>query len=93
MHGFLVLVLLIAGLILMSMGLFGLGKYAKLVPNSIIVGFTMGIAVAIALSNIGEVLGLQAEIKGEFFEKMCFDDEHIGNSISTPLCWPSAPFR
>lgn len=77
-HGFLVLVSLIAGLILMVMGLFGLGKYAKLVPNSIIVGFTIGIAVAIALSNVGEVLGLQANIRGEFFEKMRLIVEHIG---------------
>ena len=59
-HGFLVLVSIIAGVILMIMGLFGLGKYAKLVPNSIIVGFTVGIAVAIAASNIESVLGLKS---------------------------------
>lgn len=51
-HGFLVLVSVIAGIILMLMGIFGLGKYAKLVPNSIVVGFTAGIAVAIALTNV-----------------------------------------
>jgi SulP family sulfate permease len=76
-HGFLVLCSIFAGVILMIMGLFGMGKYAKLVPNSIIVGFTIGIAVAIALSNIGEVLGLKANIKGEFFEKMHLIGEHI----------------
>jgi MFS superfamily sulfate permease-like transporter len=59
-HGFLVLVSIIAGVILMVMGLFGLGKYAKLVPNSIIVGFTVGIAVAIAASNLESVLGLKS---------------------------------
>lgn len=57
-HGFLVLVSIIAGIILMGMGLFGLGKYAKLVPNSIVVGFTAGIAVAIAASNLESVLGI-----------------------------------
>ena len=51
-HGFLVLVSIIAGIILMGMGLFGLGKYAKLGPNSIVVGVTAGIAVAIAPSNL-----------------------------------------
>jgi len=77
-HGFLVLVSIISGVILMLLGLFGLGRYAKLVPNSIIVGFTIGIAIAIALSNIGEVLGLKADIRGEFFEKMKLIVEHIG---------------
>ncbi|MFY7953463.1 MAG: SulP family inorganic anion transporter, partial [Armatimonadaceae bacterium] len=44
-HGFLVLASVVAGVVLMLMGVFGLGRYAKLVPNSIIVGFTIGIAV------------------------------------------------
>ncbi len=57
-HGFLVLVSIVAGVILMAMGAFGLGKYAKLVPNSIVVGFTAGIAVAIAASNLESVLGI-----------------------------------
>ena len=43
-HGFLVFCSIVAGVVLMVMGLFGLGKYAKLVPNSIVVGFTIGIA-------------------------------------------------
>jgi SulP family sulfate permease len=42
------------------MGLFGVGKYAKLVPNSIIVGFTIGIAVAIAATNFKDILGLDS---------------------------------
>jgi len=77
-HGFLVLCSIIAGVCLMVMGLLGLGKYARLVPNSIIVGFTIGIGVAIALSNIGEVLGIRQEIRGEFIEKMKLIYEHIG---------------
>lgn len=59
-HGFLVLVSIIAGLILIIMGIFGIGKYAKLVPNSIIVGFTIGIAVAIAMTNLKDILGLNS---------------------------------
>ena len=77
-HGFLVLVSIISGVVLMIMGLSGLGKYARLVPNSIIVGFTIGIAVAIALSNIGEVLGLTQDIRGGFVEKMKLIAAHIG---------------
>jgi SulP family sulfate permease len=42
------------------MGIFGAGKYAKLVPNSIIVGFTVGIAIAIAMTNLKDILGLDS---------------------------------
>jgi SulP family sulfate permease len=59
-HGFLVLVSIISGIILVIMGIYGVGKYAKLVPNSIIVGFTVGIAVAIAATNFKDVLGLDS---------------------------------
>jgi SulP family sulfate permease len=59
-HGFLVLVSIISGIILMIMGVFGIGKYAKLVPNSIIVGFTTGIAVAIATTNLKDILGIKS---------------------------------
>ena len=69
-HAFLVLVAIIAGAILLLMGLFGLGKYVALVPHSIIVGFTIGIAATIALSQVGEVLGLQAKIGYKFFDKV-----------------------
>ena len=59
-HGFLVFVSIISGIILIIMGLSGVGKYAKLVPNSIIVGFTVGIAVAIAATNFKDILGLDS---------------------------------
>jgi SulP family sulfate permease len=58
-HGFLVLVSIISGIILIIMGIYGVGKYAKLVPNSIIVGFTIGIAVSIALTNFEDILGIE----------------------------------
>lgn len=69
-HGFLVLVSLLAGIVLMIMGLLGLGKHAKLVPNSIIVGFTVGIAVVIAMSNAGEALGIPLGIKSSLLGKV-----------------------
>jgi MFS superfamily sulfate permease-like transporter len=69
-HGFLVLVSMVAGGVLIAMGLLGFGRYAKLVPNSIIVGFTVGIAVVIAMSNFGEALGLQLGIKGGLISKI-----------------------
>lgn len=74
-HGFLVLVSIISGVILMLMGVFGLGKYAKLVPNSIIVGFTAGIAVAIALTNLESILGIES------FKDLLGEDEDIKGGL------------
>ena len=70
-HGFLILVSIFAGIILMIMGIYGFGKYAKLVPNSIIVGFTVGIAVAIALTNLEDILGIES------FSALIGQDENI----------------
>ena len=77
-HGFLVLCSLLAGMVLMVMGLGGLGKYARLVPNSIVVGFTIGIAIAIATSNIDSALGLQTQAQGSLFQKVGTIAQHIG---------------
>lgn len=74
-HGFLVLVSILAGIVLIFMGIFGIGKYAKLVPNSIIVGFTIGIAVSIALTNFEDILGI------ENFEDFLGQDEEIKGGL------------
>lgn len=63
-HGFLVLASILAGIVLMICGLLGFGKYAKVVPPSIVVGFTVGIAVSIALSNGSEALGMASAAGG-----------------------------
>jgi MFS superfamily sulfate permease-like transporter len=68
-HGFLVLVSIVAGLVLMLMGVMGMGKYAKHVPDSIVVGFTVGIGIVIALSNVGQALGVELPIKGSIVSK------------------------
>ena len=65
-HGMLIACSIIAGIILMFMGLFGMGRIVKLVPNSIVVGFTVGIGVTIALTNLDAVLGLQVDGGGLF---------------------------
>lgn len=76
-HGMLISCSMIAGILLVGMGLSGLGKFVKAVPNSIVVGFTIGIAVVIGLSNFGEVLGLKAAIRGDFLEKFKLIAAHI----------------
>lgn len=74
-HGFLVLVSILSGIVLILMGVFGVGKYAKLVPNSIIVGFTVGIALSIALTNFEDILGI------ENFKEFLGQDEDIQGGL------------
>jgi len=76
-HGMLVLSSMIAGAVLMTMGVSGLGKLGKLVPSSIIVGFTVGIAVAIATSNLGEALGLKVAVKGHLGKQALIILDHL----------------
>ena len=61
-HGFLVLASILAGVLLMISGVARWGRVIAKVPNSIVVGFTAGIAVVIAFSQMGEVLGYESKI-------------------------------
>ncbi len=84
-HGMLVLASLLAGVILIVMGLAGLGKVASYVPHSIVVGFTIGIAATIALSQVGEVLGLKTATGHGFVGKMQAIWEHLGEYSGNAL--------
>ena len=58
---------MVAGVVLMGAGLLGMGRFARLVPSSIVVGFTVGIGCAIALANAGEIFGVSTgSAKGAF---------------------------
>ncbi|MEQ1549167.1 MAG: SulP family inorganic anion transporter [Chakrabartia sp.] len=71
-HGFagLVLATLLAGIILIVAGYAGLGKLMRFIPMPVVTGFTAGIAVIIASSQIGDFFGLQTgKLPAEFVEK------------------------
>ena len=55
----LVLATLIGGALLMLIGFLRLGTFIKYIPYPVTVGFTAGIAVIIAISQIPDLLGLQ----------------------------------
>ena len=59
-HGFdgLMLATLMAGIILVAGGLLGAGRFIALVPEPVIEGFTVGIALIIAVSQLKDLLGL-----------------------------------
>jgi sulfate permease, SulP family len=54
----LLLATLLAGLILVAAGLFRAGRLVALVPEPVIEGFTVGIALIIAVSQLKDLLGL-----------------------------------
>ncbi len=59
-----------AGLILVVMGLFKLGTIIKFIPYPIVVGFTAGIALTIASTQINDFFGLGlTDLPGEFISK------------------------
>jgi SulP family sulfate permease len=61
-HGFdgLLLATLMAGIILVIGGLVRAGRFIALVPEPVIEGFTVGIAIIIAVSQLKDLLGLSA---------------------------------
>lgn len=71
-HGYagLVLATAMAGIILVVAGYAGVGKLMRFVPMPVVTGFTAGIAVIIASSQIGDFLGLDAgRVPAEFIPK------------------------
>ena len=66
----LVVATLLAGLILIVMGLARMGAFLKFVPYPVVVGFTSGIALIIFSSQVGDFLGLKLEkVPADFLEK------------------------
>jgi sulfate permease, SulP family len=60
-----------AGLILVIMGLTGMGSAVKFIPRPIVIGFTNGIAILIASTQVKDFLGLKLEkVPGVFWERI-----------------------
>ena len=60
-----------AGVLLLLMGLLKLGNLVRYVPVSLVIGFTNGIAVLIALSQLRDLLGLQVDkMPADFFSQI-----------------------
>ena len=70
-----------AGALMLAMGLLRLGVLIRYIPVSIVIGFTNGIAVLIALSQLRDALGLPIEkMPGEFFAQLATLGRHIGQA-------------
>jgi SulP family sulfate permease len=81
-HGLsgLLMVTMMAGVILVFLALTGLGQAVKFIPRPVVLGFTNGIALLIASTQIKDFLGLRiTESPSEFFTRMAL----IAQSVHT----------
>jgi len=72
LHGYdgLLIATFLAGLILIAAGVFKIGRLIKFIPHPVVTGFTAGIAVIIATSQVKDFLGLSMEnVPAEFLPK------------------------
>ncbi|NML21229.1 STAS domain-containing protein [Pseudoflavitalea sp. G-6-1-2] len=78
----------IAGILLILMGMAKLGTVIRFIPYPLIVGFTSGIALIIALTQVNDVLGLKIErIPGDLTGRLHAYISHIAtiNGYSVAL--------
>ena len=85
LHG-LIITTVIAGLILISMGVLKFGQYIVYVPYPVTTGFTSGIAIVLSILSINDFLGLNiGKMPESFFGKIAAIAER-----ATFIQWPEA---
>lgn len=81
-HGILGLIIatLLAGVMLILMGLFHFGDLIKFIPKTITIGFTLGIAIGIVVGQIKDFLGLNmGAVPAEFLTKLVAYSHNLGS--------------
>lgn len=98
--GGLALVGITAGILLLIMGITGLGTAVKYIPRPVTIGFTNGIALLIASTQIKDFLGLKTPpVPSEFFGRISMLLHYVGTtrwqtiavaatSLAIILLWP-----
>lgn len=80
-HGLpgLLMVTMMAGVILVLLAVTGLGRAVKFIPRPVVLGFTNGISLLIATTQIRDFLGLRiGDSPSAFFERMAVMGQAIG---------------
>jgi SulP family sulfate permease len=88
-YGGLAIATIMAGILLLLMGVCRLGKAIEFIPIPVVIGFTSGIAVVIASTQLKDVLGLTYQgSPGEFIEriKLAYENLHQWNHSASILC-------
>jgi sulfate permease, SulP family len=94
-HGYdgLLLATLLAGILLIVAGFARFGTWIKYIPDPVITGFTAGIAVIIATSQIKDLLGLPiAEVPAHFIDKWPVFWAHAGQVQLASLALAAGAF-
>jgi SulP family sulfate permease len=82
----LIIATILAGFILILLGIFKVGRYIQYIPYPVTTGFTAGIAIVIATLSLNDFLGLQISgFDGSYLEKVYLIITHIPK-----LYWPEA---
>lgn len=79
-HGLdgLLMVTMMSGVILLVLGFTGLGNAVKFIPRPIVIGFTNGIALLIAATQIKDFFGLKVDkVPSEFFARITILGAHF----------------
>jgi len=76
---------MMAGVLLVVMGLTGSGTAVRFIPRPVVIGFTNGIALVIASTQLRDVLGiaLTTPVPGDFLGRMSVLAQHL-SSASIP---------
>jgi SulP family sulfate permease len=73
-----------AGCMLLAMGISGIGSAVKFIPRPVVIGFTNGIAILIASTQIRDFFGLRVDhVPDDFVGRVRVLAEHF-NTISAP---------
>jgi SulP family sulfate permease len=81
----LAMVTLMAGILLLAMGLTGLGAAVRFIPRMVVIGFTNGIAILIASTQIKDFFGLKTPaVPSEFLPRIKLLIAHFAS-----LNWPA----
>ncbi|HET7206546.1 MAG TPA: SulP family inorganic anion transporter [Terriglobales bacterium] len=76
-----------AGVLLVIMGVTRLGSAVKFIPRPVVIGFTNGIAILIASTQVKDFFGLHLEkVPGVFLARM----EELGHNFGTLSYWATA---
>lgn len=75
----LIIATFLSGIFLVLMGLFKFGNLIRYIPTSITNGFSSGIAVIIASTQLKDFFGMEIkQVPSEFLEKILIYGEHLG---------------
>ncbi len=83
----LIVATILAGVMLVALGLFKMGTVIKFIPYPIIIGFTAGIALTIFTTQMGDVFGLTEQVSNEAGEIITAPLKTPGDFIGKWVCY------